>query len=346
MSEKLNENIISELLKLKVDGNLFHRESQYLEFKESFNLAGLADYYRDFAAFANNKGGYLIFGVKDRPKRELVGLSEKAIQQFDKLDPEIVSGHLLDIFSSNIDWEHEIYIIDKMNFGVFYIYESSVKPVISKKDEGKDQILKNGEIYYRYGGRTQKIQFAELETIINKRIEQNNSQWLDLVQKIGKSGPQNAAILDSEKGIIEKGDSQILVVDEELLTGFQLIREGEFSETKGAKTLKLVGNITPINQIEVVKKVKEDKLKEYPLSAKDLVTEIKNREPEIGMNRIWEIIKENDIKKNRDYSDYSFRNQTQRLSYENDGILVQGTPSIYKPATIELILSIHKNEKK
>lgn len=344
MSDRLNENIVTELLKLKEDGNLFHRESQYLEFKESFNLAGLADYYRDFSAFSNNKGGYLIFGVKDRPKRELVGLSQKATEQFDRLDPEIVSGHLLDLFSSNISWEHEIYSFNNMNFGVFYIYESLLKPIITKKDEGKDQSLKNGEIYFRYGGRTQKIQFAELETIINKRIEQNNNQWLDLVQKIGKSGPQNAAILDSERGIIEKGDSQILVVDEELLSGFQLIREGEFTETKGAKTLKLVGNITPINQVEIIKKVKEDKLKEYPFSATDLVSEIKKKEPRINQNRIWEIIKENGIKDNRDYSDYSFRNQTHRLQFENEKILTSGTPSIYKPIAVDFILNIHRNE--
>lgn len=56
MTERLNQDIMEDLLKLKGDGNLYHRESQYLEFKESFNLAGLADYYRDFAAFANNNG--------------------------------------------------------------------------------------------------------------------------------------------------------------------------------------------------------------------------------------------------------------------------------------------------
>ncbi len=346
MSYNLNENIIYEFLKLKDDGNLFHRESQYLEFKESFNLAGLADYYRDFVAFANNKGGYLIFGVKDRPRRELVGLSARATEQFDKLDPETVSGHLLDLFSSNIVWEHEIYKLGEMTFGTFYIHESTLKPVISKKDEGKELILKNGEIYFRYGGRTQKIQFAELEIIINKRIEQNNNQWLDLVQKIAKSGPQNAAILDSEKGIIEKGDSQILVMDEELLSGFQLIREGEFSEIKGAKTLKLVGNITTINQVEVIKKVKEDKLKEYPLSAAELVIEIRKREPNFNINRIWEIIKENYIKENRDYSDYSFRNQKHRLNYENNRVLAHGTSSIYKQSAVDLIVSIHKHESK
>ena len=186
MIEKLNEEIIKELLKLKEDGNLFHRESQYLELKESFNFAGLADYYRDFAAFANNKGGYLIFGVKDRPKRELIGLSDKAIEQFDKLDPGMVSGHLLDIFSRDVIWQHEIFKFDELTFGVFHIQEAAVKPIVCKKDEGKDQILKNGEIYFRYGGRTQKIRFAEIESIINNRIKQNNSQWMDLIQKIGK----------------------------------------------------------------------------------------------------------------------------------------------------------------
>lgn len=345
MSVKLNDDIATEILKVKPDGNLFHRESQYLEFKESFNLAGLADYFRDFSAFANNKGGYLIFGVKDRPKRELIGLSQNASDQFDKIDPEKISGFLLDIFSTDILWEHELYELDNMTFGFFYVHESTCKPIICKKDEGKDQILKNGEIYYRYGGRTQKIQYAELESIINKRIEQTNLQWLDLVQKIGKSGPQNAAILDTEKGIIEKDSNQILVVDENLLSGFQLIKEGQFSEKKGAKTLKLVGDITPINQIEVIRKVKEDKLKEYPLSADGLASEIKAKLPTINKNRIWEIIKENDIKNNKDYSDYSFRNQQQRLDFEKNNKLAKGIPSIYKTSTVDLILSIYKNEQ-
>jgi predicted HTH transcriptional regulator len=50
------------------DKYLYHREGQELEFKEQFNLAGLVDYFRDFAAFANNRGRYLIFGVKDSPR--------------------------------------------------------------------------------------------------------------------------------------------------------------------------------------------------------------------------------------------------------------------------------------
>ncbi|HYD92557.1 MAG TPA: ATP-binding protein, partial [Flavobacterium sp.] len=238
----IDENHLAELLRTTNGGYLHHREGQELEFKEQFNLAGLADYFRDFAAFANNKGGYLIFGVTDTP-RKLNGLSEPSLEQFDKIDSEKITGFLLDIFSGNINWEQVNFEHKGKMFGVFRIYPAVIKPIIAKKDEGKDQIIRNGEIYFRYGGRTQKIQFPELENIINNRIEHNNSQWLDLMSKIGKAGPNNAAILDTEKSIIEKDDAKILVVDEELAQKLKFIKEGEFVEKKGAAALKLIGDV-------------------------------------------------------------------------------------------------------
>ena len=48
------EDQIRELLRKK-GRYLYHREGQELEFKAQFNLAGLADYFKDFAAFANNQ---------------------------------------------------------------------------------------------------------------------------------------------------------------------------------------------------------------------------------------------------------------------------------------------------
>lgn len=344
MPKKLNRDVVIEILRLKDDGLLYHRESQNLEFKESFNFSGLADYFRDFAAFANNSGGYLVFGVKDKPRRELIGLNESAYDQFDKLDPEKITGHLLDTFSTSISWEHEVYEIEGLNFGVFYIYESMQKPIICKKDQGRDQTLKNGEIYYRYGGRTQKIQSAELENIIKKRVEQNNKDWMDLMGKIGKAGPQNAAILDTEKGIIEKDESQILVVDEDLVRGIQWIKEGEFVEKDGERTLKLIGEVQPVDQVDVIRTVRRNKLREYPLTATELVAEVKKRNTKIKQNEIYSIIKNNDLKNNEEYSSYVFRNKTQEEQYEKNGTLPTAVASIYKPSTIDFILNIYKNE--
>lgn len=333
------ETEITELLRLKNGGFLYHREGQELEFKEQFNFAGLADYFRDFAAFANNRGGYLIFGVKDSP-RVLIGLSEKAKEQFDKVDPEKITGYLLDIFTSDIHWEQALVEVAGMEFGVFRVYEAITKPVIAKKDEGKDQIIKNGDIYYRYGGRTQKIQHAELESIINKRIEKNNKDWLDLMSKIGRAGPQNAAILDTEKALIEKNDTQVLVLDEGLSEKLKFIKEGEFVEKDGAPTLKLVGDIVSVEQVEVIKKVKENLIKSYPLSAMDLVAEVKKVVPDVITGVIWEIIRDNGMKVNPDYSVYNFRNKRHEDKYKETGEVPSSTPSIYNYNAVEFIIKL------
>jgi len=337
---KIEEDVIREILRLNGE-YLYHREGQELEFKEQFNLAGLADYFRDFAAFSNNRGGYLVFGVKDSP-RVPYGMNEKSIELFQKIDPEKISGYLLELFSSDIRWEQADFEIDGNFFGVFRIYEADSKPVIAKKDEGKDQTLKNGDIYYRYGGRTQKIQYAELETIISKRVEQNNNQWLDLMSKIGKAGPQNAAILDTERALIEKDDARILVMDEELAGKIKFIKEGHFSEKEGAATLKLVGDVVPIDKVEVIKRVKENLIKEYPLSAMELAQAVKDELPSSSQNKVWKIIKENGIKTNPDYSAYNFRNKKQEDEYKKSGTVPSVTPNIFNYKAVDFIVNLLK----
>jgi len=336
----LNKAQLEELLKIK-GGHLFRREGQELEFKEQFNLSGLADYFRDFAAFANNRGGLLIFGVTDVPRLP-TGLSAASLEAFHKIDPEKITGFLLGIFSADIRWEQAVFELNGKHFGIFQIEESRMKPIIAKKDDGKNQLIKNGDIYYRYGGRTQKIQYAELQNIIDRRVEQNNRQWLDLVEKIGKAGPQNAAILDTERALIEKGNAKVLVIDDTLASKIKFIREGEFVERKGAIALKLVGDVVPIDRVEVVRKVKENLVKQYPLSATELAAEVKKIQPDVGANRVWQIVKENDLKNNTDYAAYNFRNKKQEDDFNESGILTSLTPSIYNYRAVEFIVSVSK----
>lgn len=338
----IDETYVKELLRLK-DGRLYHREGQELEFKEQFNLAGLADYFRDFAAFANNRGGYLIFGVKNAPRIH-IGLSEASHQQFEKVDPEKISGYLLEIYSSNITWEQATVTINKKVFGLFRIHESLTKPVIAKKDEGKDQIIRNGEIYYRYGGRTQKIQYAELENIIGRKIEQNNMHWLDLMAKIGRAGPQNAAILDTERAIIEKGEAKILVVDQTLADKLKFIKEGEFNTKTGAATLKLIGDVIPVDKVEVVKKVRENLIRSYPLSAMELAGAVKEILPKAKYNDIWQTITNNKLKGDIDYSAYNFRNKSQEDKYKETKSVPSSIPSIYNSKAVDLIVKILRDD--
>lgn len=335
---------VLQYLRTNDDGRLHHREGQELEFKEQFNLAALADYFKDFAAFANNRGGYLIFGVKDKP-RILQGMSAKSIEQFERIDPQIITGHLLQTFSCNLSWHQASIELEEKTFGVFFIEPAQEKPVIATKDEGKDNLIKSGEIYYRYGGRTQKIQGAELQAIINHRLEQNNQQWLDLFSKIGKAGPQNAAILDTESGVISKDKAQILVLDQALASKLKFVKEGQFVERDGAPALKLVGDVSPIDQVEVVQHVKENLTKTYPLSATELADQVKAKVPGVGRNDVWKCLTENGVKANSDYAAYNFRNKQQEDEYGKTGAVPVSTPIIYKRTTVDYLANILKNKK-
>lgn len=65
--DPLSEDVLSKIFKtsLSQPDMLIKREDKNHEFKESFNMASMAMYFKTIAAFANNDGGYLIFGVKD-----------------------------------------------------------------------------------------------------------------------------------------------------------------------------------------------------------------------------------------------------------------------------------------
>jgi len=71
-----------------------------------------------------------------------IGLTSSALDQFNKTDPEKITGFLLDLFSPDIRWAQAVVEIDAKSYGIFRIFEDDTKPVIAKKDEGKDQIIR------------------------------------------------------------------------------------------------------------------------------------------------------------------------------------------------------------
>jgi len=166
---------------------------------------------------------------------------------------------------------------------------------------------------------------------------------MDLLSKIGKAGPQNAAILDMERSSIEKGSSQILVIDDVLPSKLKFIREGNFSEKKGAETLKLVGDVMPVNQVEVVKHVKENLLKEYPLSAMNLLGEVKRRVHGVKTRDVWAAVQENGLKTNRNYAAYNFRNRAQEERFDNTGN-PGANPVIYNSAAVDFVEKVIRNQ--
>ncbi|HLE75752.1 MAG TPA: ATP-binding protein [Candidatus Bathyarchaeia archaeon] len=221
------------------------RESSWLEFKESFGWASLAKYLRSCAAFANSKGGYIVFGIANRP-HILKGLKGKNLDSFEGFDPEQMTNHFNDHFAPEIEWNIHQYELHGNVYGLLYVYESKNKPVVCCKDAGKE--LKEGDIYYRYRGRTERIKYPELRTILDAGREQEQQLWMQHLANIARIGVREAGIFDLHTGQIT-GFGGSFLIDESLLSQLSFIKEGEFSEVKGKPVLKLIGNVEPIRSM-------------------------------------------------------------------------------------------------
>jgi len=237
----------------KEPSRIINREGTTIEFKESYNHGNMALYFKAMAAFANNQGGYILFGIGDRPRR-LIGLKDKSLTQFEELKVEDFTKALLDYFSPEIKWEHCTFEFHGMSFGVIYAYPLLHKPCICKKHydaQNAKYSLKEGDIYYRYGGRSERIRYTELASIIDEARKNEERQWLNFAKRAVRIGVSNVALLDLKSGNLS-GTNGSVVIDSELLQKLAFIQEGKFVETGGIPTLRLIGDITEISTGKVV----------------------------------------------------------------------------------------------
>jgi hypothetical protein len=230
---------------------LISRESGWLEFKSSFNWAGREEYARTIAAFANNKGGYLVFGVKDKP-HVVVGIDTK---KFEAVDPTDISRYFNDVFAVEIDWEAKTVEFAGKTLLLFYVFPAARKPIIAAVTGDRRHLIE-GDIYYRYRGRTQRIRYPELQQLLEELRRAEQAAWFRLLRQIAKVGIQNTALVDLTTG---KGTApgSSFVIDEALLPQLKFIREGEFVEKAGSPAVRLIGDAStmPAGIVRPTKKV-------------------------------------------------------------------------------------------
>ena len=218
------------------------RESGNLEFKESFGWKSLPKYLKTCAAFANAKSGYIVFGIGRGPHK-LIGIVGNALQAFESIDPQKMTEHFNEHFSPEIGWDIHEYELSGKTYGLLYIYESRDKPVVCTKNA--DNVLKEGDIYYRYRGRPERVKYPELRAILDLKREKEQRLWMQHLSQISRIGVRDAAIFDLHTGQVT-GTKGSFLIDESLLSQLSFIKEGEFSEVKGKPTLKLIGNVEVI----------------------------------------------------------------------------------------------------
>jgi ribosomal protein L24 len=220
-----------------VDDKVVRRESTTVEFKENFNFNSLPEYGKIGSSFANRNGGYVVFGIKDRPHL-MLGMQN---DQFINLNIERATAQFNEYFTPSIKCDFRVHELDEKKYGLIYFYESSNKPIISVKNNNHGK-FSEGEIYYRYSGQTRKIRYSELNEIIVNKINKEKKDWLDFLKNAMRFNPESALILDLDSGTINSNNRSILI-DEKSLDKLKFIKEGEFSEIEGAPTLKLIGEI-------------------------------------------------------------------------------------------------------
>jgi len=240
---------LRSLLKLRNGSKniLQNRENSQLEFKETFNLGSLAKYSRTMAAFANNRGGYIVFGVEPSPHR-LKGVNKT---KFEECDPAQVTQFLNAHFGPEIIWEMETVEIFGTSLGYIYISEADEKPIVAISNAAD---IRSGEVYFRYKGQTSTIRYPELRAIIDARITRERQAWLQHLRTIERVGPRNVGILDTIHGKLYGAGTPFLI-DEKLLRQLKFIRRGQFSDGEGAPALRVLGDVQSIKGIEKEKPV-------------------------------------------------------------------------------------------
>lgn len=270
-----------------ISDRVISRESGWLEFKESFNWNSKDKYAKSMVAFTNNKGGYIVFGIKNKP-RDLVGLQSN---NFEDVDEARIAAYLNGVFAPEIIFEKYTITVKNKTIGILHAQQAKTKPLVCIKNDGE---LKEAEIYYRYNASSEKIKYPELKMTLDVVREQERKIWMEHFEKILKIGPANAAIMDTVAGEIS-GISGTLVIDKKLIPKLKFINHGSFQE-KGKPVLRLIGDVMPISTIEGKSKeglgvqttedpnapalrLEEDEIlkKKYPLDYKALVKELNKR---------------------------------------------------------------------
>ena len=299
-------------------------ETDRIECKRSINFV-----MKTMAAFANNKGGYLLFGVENKTW-EVVGVDERKFSEYDfnKLNQNILSS-----LGCGLEISRKLYELQGRYVGVIYVYPARSKPVIMSQGSSE---FPQGSIYFRYPGEDRLISRTDLQNILEERLRQlSETILLKHISNIFRFGIENSAVLDLTSGVVD-GKSGSFLIDEKLLPDVKFIKEGEFVEKSGAPTLKLIGEVA---QAAKVITRSEKIIDSYPYSWRDLFNLVKKARPSATNNIINRLIRETGMKQNPAYSVFNFRNKKQADLYEKRGRLSQQVPSLYNNAALELLIS-------
>lgn len=224
-------------------------ESERVECKESFHLKG--KWLRAVAALANNQGGYILFGVRDKDDEAgpliVVGMKDTA---FLDIDPLVLTRRIRSTFDPTPTFQ-----VGKISFGskivgVIHVDQHPGRPVMALKQEGD---ISEGDIFYRYPGQSLRIKYSDLRTLLDERDARIRAELQPMLNRLVQLGPGRAMVADLENAELTDGRRSIRI-DKELAETLTFIKEGHFVEKAGTPALRLVGDVRVGSDAPAIKK--------------------------------------------------------------------------------------------
>ncbi len=246
-------------------------EGDEYECKTSFGLRFADPWLRAVAALANNRGGYILFGVDEvraegMDAHRVRGLTNSA--EFEG-DPARISQLVRQCFEPTPRFQTRVLTLGHLKIGVMFVYQHSSRPVIATKNHGKK--IKEGDVFFRYSGESARVKYGDLRMMLDERDAEARKDVLPLVQRILELGPERALLADLKTGKIENGKAPFMI-DGGLLEKIKLIKEGEFVEVAGAPALRLVGDVEIAGN-------RSGGVKRSALTANDLIADFLDQTP-------------------------------------------------------------------
>ena len=109
-----------------MDDVLAISETDRIECRKSFANNFFNNCVKAIATFANNQGGYIIFGVKDA-EWTIEGINKAAFEGFDRAK---LTNALRDCMSGEIRFDMGTLDFSGKTVGVLYVYPAVIQPVI------------------------------------------------------------------------------------------------------------------------------------------------------------------------------------------------------------------------
>jgi len=212
-----SDNPLSEMA---IEALLGHKEEDlYVDYKEFFDVEDEKHWLgmtTDVMAFANTRGGYLVFGVSDQTfdivglPRELVGPLTNTNMIMQKLN-----RYVLPPFSSLRSRKHRT--LAGQDVVVMHIPESKGRTHVFVKDvsyaypSGKTkQWIHAGAIFIRRSATNHVVEPDDIEFIINRRIEHYKESVLDKISRVIEAPPEHQVLVFDPRPKHGEGNTYVI----------------------------------------------------------------------------------------------------------------------------------------